>query len=115
MAVRLASLGRSVVLCDVSKEMLAKAAARAADAGVTDAIEICHLPMQGYATIAEEEFDLILCDAVLEWLDDPKSSVFVLLPTTRGAAGAGSTTRCSLATLKPGRADQRALRRWSVD
>ena len=75
MAVRLASLGHSVVLCDVSEEMLAKAAVRAAGAGVTDAIDICHLPIQGYANISEEKFDLVLCHAVLEWLDDPKSAV----------------------------------------
>ena len=75
MAVRLASPGHSVVLCDVSEEMLAKAAIRAAEAGVTDAIEICHLPIQGYATIADEKFDLVICHAVLEWLDDPQSAV----------------------------------------
>ncbi len=65
----------SVVLCDVSEEMLAKAAIRAAEAGVTDAIDIRHLSIQGYANIADEKFDLVLCHAVLEWLDDPKSAV----------------------------------------
>ena len=52
MAVRLAGLGHSVVLCDVSEEMLAKAAVRAAEAGVADAIEMRHLSIQGYADIA---------------------------------------------------------------
>ncbi len=75
MAVRLAGLGHSVVLCDVSEEMLAKAATRAAEAGVADAIEIRHLSIQGYANIADHKFDLVLCHAVLEWLDDPESAV----------------------------------------
>jgi len=75
LAVRLAGLGHSVVLCDVSEEMLAKAAMRAAEAGVADAVEIRHLSIQGYANTADERFDLVLCHAVLEWLDDPKSVV----------------------------------------
>ena len=75
MAVRLAGLGHSVVLCDVSSEMLAKAAVKAAEAGVTDAIDIRHLSIQEYANVADEKFDLVLCHAVLEWLDDPKSVV----------------------------------------
>jgi len=75
MAVRLARLGQSVVLCDVSAEMLAKAAIRAAESGVADAIEMRHLSIQEYANIADEKFDLVLCHAVLEWLEDPKSAV----------------------------------------
>ena len=75
MAVRLASLGHSVVLCDVSEKMLAKAATRAARAGVADAIDIRHLSIQAYANVADHKFDLVLCHAVLEWLDDPKSAV----------------------------------------
>ena len=75
MAVRLAGLGHSVVLCDVSDEMLATAAMRAAEAGVTAAIELRHLSIQAYANIADERFDLVLCHAVLEWLDDPESAV----------------------------------------
>ena len=75
MAVRLAGQGHSVVLCDVSEEMLARAAIRAAEAGVSDAIDIRHLSIQGYANLADDNFDLVLCHAVLEWLDDPKSAV----------------------------------------
>ena len=75
MAVRLAGLGHSVVLCDVSEEMIAKAAMRAAEAGVTDVIDMRHLSIQAYANIADERFDLVLCHAVLEWLDDPRSVV----------------------------------------
>ena len=75
MAVRLACMGHSLVLCDVSEEMLAKAATRAAEAGVTDGIDIRHLSIQGYANLADEKFDLVLCHAVLEWLDDPRSAV----------------------------------------
>ena len=75
MAVRLARLGHSVVLCDVSEEMLARAAARAAEAGVTDAIDIRHLSIQEYARTADHRFDLVLCHAVLEGLEDPKSAV----------------------------------------
>lgn len=75
MAVRLAGLGHSVVLCDVSEEMLAKAATRAAEAGVADAIDVRHMSIQEYANIAGHRFDLVLCHAVLEWLDDPKTAV----------------------------------------
>ena len=75
MAVRLAGLGHSVVLCDVSEEMLAKAAVRAAEAGVADAIEVQHQSIQAYANISGEKFDLVLCHAVLEWLDNPKTAV----------------------------------------
>ncbi len=75
MAVRLAGLGHSVVLCDVSDEMLSKAALRAAEAGVTGAIDLRHMSIQGYANVADERFDLVLCHAVLEWLDDPSSAV----------------------------------------
>jgi len=75
MAVRLAGLGHSVVMCDVSEDMLAKAATRAAEAGVTGAIDIRHLSIQRYANIAGEKFDLVMCHAVLEWLEDPQSAV----------------------------------------
>ncbi|MDE0189157.1 MAG: methyltransferase domain-containing protein [bacterium] len=78
MAVRLAGLGHSVVLCDVSEEMLAKATARAAEAGVGDSIDIRHMSIQQYADIADHKFDLVLCHAVLEWLEDPKSAVIDL-------------------------------------
>lgn len=75
MAVRLAGLGHSVVLCDISEEMLARAPMRAAEIGVTDAVDIRHVSIQEYANLADEKFDLVLCHAVLEWLDDPKSAV----------------------------------------
>ncbi|MDE0120348.1 MAG: methyltransferase domain-containing protein [bacterium] len=75
MAVRLARVGHSVVLCDVSEEMLTKAAQRAAEAEVAYAIEIRHMPIQEYANITDHRFDLVLCHAVLEWLEDPKSAV----------------------------------------
>ena len=71
----MAGMGHSVVLCDVSEEMLARAAIRAAQAGVAHAIEIRHLSIRGYATIADEKFDLVLCHAVLEWLHDPEAAV----------------------------------------
>ena len=80
MAVRLAGLGHSVVLCDISEEMLAKAAIRAAEAGVADAIDIRHMSIQECANIADHQFDLVLCHAVLEWLDDRK----LRLETWRG-------------------------------
>ena len=33
------------------------------------------MSIQRYANIADDKLDLVLCHAVLEWLDEPKSAV----------------------------------------
>jgi SAM-dependent methyltransferase len=70
--VRLARLGLSVTLLDVSLPMLDFARRAAREAGVTERIALKHGDAVQLADLFEAgSFDLILCHNVLEFVDDP--------------------------------------------
>lgn len=80
---RLAALGHSVVLCDISAEMLAEARRQIAQSSDALDIECIHAPIQELDADALGQFDLILCHAVVEWLADAKGTMTGLLQMLR--------------------------------
>jgi S-adenosylmethionine-dependent methyltransferase len=75
---KLAEMGHTIVLCDISENMLEEAKRRFSEAGLTDRLEIFHLPFQELPEQYFNQFDLVLSHAVLEWLENPKPSFFKL-------------------------------------
>ncbi|SLM63031.1 MULTISPECIES: tRNA uridine 5-oxyacetic acid(34) methyltransferase CmoM [Dickeya] len=71
MSRRLAALGHQVVLCDLSDEMLARAAQAAQAAGVAANMQFVHCAVQDIGTHLTQPVDLVLFHAVLEWVADP--------------------------------------------
>lgn len=67
---RLAARGHSVVLCDLSAEMLALARAQVAEKGLDERFDFIHGPIQSLSVDELGRFDLVLCHAVLEWVED---------------------------------------------
>ncbi len=81
LSIRLAALGHEVTVNDVSKVMLEKAKAHARVIGVEQNIHwLCcayqNLPENFHA----QSFDLVLCHALLEWLEQPELLIPALEP-----------------------------------
>lgn len=76
---KLAALGHSVVLCDISAAMLAEAKRHIALSPTPLDIQCIHAPIQDLSRDALGEFDLVLCHAVVEWLADAKGTMTSLL------------------------------------
>lgn len=66
----LAALGHQVVLCDLSGEMLALAREQVEEKGILSQFEFIHAPIQSLTVADVGQFDLVLCHAVLEWVED---------------------------------------------
>lgn len=66
----LAARGHRVVLCDLSAEMLDLARAQVTEKGLDDRFDFIHGPIQSLSAQKLGRFDLILCHAVLEWVED---------------------------------------------
>lgn len=73
-SLQLAKAGHEVVICDISREMLALAREAAEEIGVIDHVQILHCAIQDLSDHLEDCcFDLVLCHAVMEWMLEPKS------------------------------------------
>ncbi|ABO22312.1 methyltransferase [Shewanella loihica] len=76
---KLAKLGHSVTLCDISSEMLALGQAQITEyennSGEKLDITLLHAPIQSLTREELGQFDLILCHAVAEWLSDAKQTL----------------------------------------
>lgn len=84
---RLAADGHQVVLCDLSAEMLDEARAQVADKGLSERFDFIHGPIQSLTVGDLGQFDLILCHAVLEWVEDQAG----LLATLNALLAPGGT------------------------
>lgn len=73
MSLYFAEQGYEVVLCDVSIEMLKRARAAIAESEVSDRITVYHGTIQQYLQTDPEAFDVVLCHAVLEWVQEAES------------------------------------------
>lgn len=80
---KLAAMGHQITLCDLSAEMLDLAARQLAAQNLTEQVRLIHCAIQELPEHLEGTFDLVLCHAVVEWLEDPKSTLSVLLPYIR--------------------------------
>lgn len=99
LSIELAKLGHTVVINDISPNMLAKARARASDIGVETKIDwLCspyqYLPEQ----LKAEKFDLVLCHALMEWLAEPSKLIarITQLLTAGGYLSLTFYNRCAL-------------------
>ncbi|HKS91531.1 MAG TPA: methyltransferase domain-containing protein [Tepidiformaceae bacterium] len=66
MAVRLATAGSRIILCDTSREMLDRAATATCQAGVESHVSLVQASIQELHERVGERFDVVLCHAVLE-------------------------------------------------
>jgi len=87
-SLQLAKLGHHVVINDVSEQMLAQAKATSAELSIEN-VEFVHCPLQHLITTISAEtgeiqqFDIVLCHAVFEWLEDPESAFNILNQLTK--------------------------------
>ncbi|MCX4192762.1 methyltransferase domain-containing protein [Methylophaga sp. OBS1] len=79
-ALWLAGFGHQLTLCDLSSRMLDKAREKFARAGRE--AKFHHQSAQSLA-IQLDEFDLVLCHAVIEWLADPLTSIRAIAEKVR--------------------------------
>jgi S-adenosylmethionine-dependent methyltransferase len=73
MTLRLAQTNNRVLLCDPSQEMLDRADKTLGQAGVLGIVSLVRAPIQELHRQTSDQFDVVLCHAVLEWLADPKA------------------------------------------
>ena len=75
-AMDLAEAGHRVHLADISAQMLEQAGEQRARRGLEDRVTLLHKPLQELPK--QREFcnaDLVLCHAVLEWLEEPRQAL----------------------------------------
>lgn len=65
--------GHEVVICDISEEMLKLARVQAEALGVGSQVQFIHCPIQALSDHLDgnNQFDLVLCHAVMEWVAQP--------------------------------------------
>lgn len=79
-SLQLAAAGHEVVLCDISAEMLKLAEERIAQQPWRERVTLVHCAIQELAEkIADSQFDLVICHAVMEWMQEPKDLLPCLL------------------------------------
>jgi S-adenosylmethionine-dependent methyltransferase len=86
-ALELARLGNEVVLADPSREMLDRAEGAIEDAGLRGAVRLVQASIEDFEGVLEEQFEVIACHGVLNWLAEPKVALEQL---ARSLAPAGS-------------------------
>lgn len=70
----LAEAGHQLVVCDISAEMLALGKAQAESVGLGDRVDFVQCPLQSLNEhLADTQFDLVLCHAVMEWMVAPET------------------------------------------
>nr|WP_279289822.1 MULTISPECIES: tRNA uridine 5-oxyacetic acid(34) methyltransferase CmoM [Vibrio] len=79
MSQKLAKLGHRVALCDLSSEMLQLAKQDIEKNGLLEQYRLIHSPVQSIAEYMEEQVDLVMFHAVMEWLADPKTALETVL------------------------------------
>lgn len=75
-SLQLAQAGHDVVICDISAEMLKLAEEQVSALGVQDKVTLIHCAIQDlsqHLTAAQTQFDLVICHAVMEWMQEPQT------------------------------------------
>ena len=71
MSRRCAEQGHRVWLNDLSAEMLSQASAESThDSKLSQQITVVHQSIQDFAQSSQQQYDLVICHAVLEWVED---------------------------------------------
>lgn len=80
-ALQLAQQGANLTLCDISSEMLTAATQRFGEAGISrERYSVEHCGLQEIAQSHPGPYDLTLCHAVAEWLEQPEDVFSSLVP-----------------------------------
>ena len=79
MAMQLAQKDHQLTLCDISVKMLQDAQTLFAEQGLKSGVKFIHTPVQELSQHLEEQYDLVLFHAVLEWLAEPEETLKQLL------------------------------------
>lgn len=77
-SIHLAEMGHKITLCDISEKMLEKAKGEFAKKNLDIAPDFLHCPIQKLDKNHKNKYDVILCHAVLEWVQAPKDILFHL-------------------------------------
>lgn len=80
LSLQLAAMGHDITLCDLSANMLAIAKTNAEQSGVAERLTTLNLPIQALATEHQQQYPLVLCHAVMEWLEHPQQTILELIP-----------------------------------
>ena len=81
-SLQLAQAGHRVVICDISAEMLKLAQEKVDQLGVADRVQLIHCAIQDlpqYLPDDRQQFDFVICHAVMEWMQEPQSLLPCLL------------------------------------
>lgn len=79
-SLQLAQAGHQVVICDISAEMLKLAEEKVSELGVQAQVTLVHAAIQNLPQkLSDCKFDLVICHAVMEWLQEPQSLLPCLL------------------------------------
>lgn len=79
-SLRFAQAGHRLVICDISIEMLKLAQEEAGRLGVQEQVEFVHCAIQDLPLhLTCTDFDVVLCHAVMEWMQEPKQLLPLLL------------------------------------
>lgn len=81
-SLQMAKAGHEVVICDISTEMLKLAQDQVTLAGVEEKVQLIHCAIQDLPqqlTSSEQQFDLVICHAVMEWMQEPSELLSHLL------------------------------------
>ncbi|MFP3449313.1 methyltransferase domain-containing protein, partial [Pseudomonas sp. SIMBA_067] len=79
----LAAQGHQVLLCDLSSEMLRRAAENAAAQGVSHNMQFRQISAQQVGEHLDKPVDLVLFHAVLEWVAEPEKVLKALFDLLR--------------------------------
>lgn len=71
-SLELARAGHELVVCDISSEMLKVAEAQIKKEGLSSQVRLINCSIQDLSQhLQETEFDLVICHAVMEWMQNP--------------------------------------------
>lgn len=84
-ALMLAAQGHHVTLVDVSSAMLTQAEQAFAEAGLLAQATFICCPLQQMPEFIQEQFDGVMCHAVMEWLQEPQQLLPHLMPFIKPA------------------------------
>lgn len=73
-SLQFAQAGHELVVCDLSAEMLALGQEQAKQLGLEKTVTFVQSPLQSLPEkLADTQFDLVLCHAVMEWMVEPQT------------------------------------------
>ncbi len=78
-SIYLAKLGHRITLCDISTKMLDQAENKFLGLNLAHRLELFHGPIQEHMPENLSGYDLVLCHAVLEWVNDPRDLISHLM------------------------------------